>query len=593
MLALIRQLQQRYRHESHHVAEGAQIPQHLKKTLSALRLAEAALLKQRLNENAPKHPRQIAVIGPTQAGKSTLVNLLGAGQSAGVSALAGYTVHAHAYTVEIDPADTDWAETLFEGFSRVEPTALDAHDYQQYTIQACDGSPLHQLAPCVLWDTPDFDSVSAYGYSSAVLRSLALADVLILALSREKYADKSVWDLLQLIQPLQKPLVVCLNKLDPGTEDALANAFLERYAQLPEPSVTPEIIGIPYIKALSADGQELPSTVLDALTHQLRALVQGVDRQETHTAYAFIQAHWQPWVGPITERHRARERWNTLIADALREAEAQYKRDYLNHPDHYDSFKRALAQLLILLEIPGVAQSLVKVRQAITWPTRKLLNFGRQYVGKGPQSPGSDAQQTDIEQAVLANVCNHLLTVLITRADEHSQSDAPSAGWWSALANTLIERRDAIAQGFATQVEEHQAKFAQTIDQAANDLYKNLEQQPATLNSLRAARVTADAAAVGLALKTGGIGVNDFLLAPAMLSVTSLLTESALGRYIDRVKARLRVDQLDAVTAQLFQGYLAQALHDMAEQSTPADAPSINEQSLTEAEKELERHRAE
>ena len=70
-------------------------------------------------------------------------------------------------------------------------------------------------------------------------------------------------------------------------------------------------------------------------------------------------------------------------------------------------------------------------------------------------------------------------------------------------------------------------------------LYQNLQKQPATLNGLRAARVTTDAAAVVLAVKSGGLGAVDLVVAPAMLSLTTLLTESALGKYMGRIQKKL------------------------------------------------------
>ena len=49
------------------------------------------------------------------------------------------------------------------------------------------------------------------------------------------------------------------------------------------------------------------------------------------------------------------------------------------------------------------------------------------------------------------------------------------------------------------------------------------------LNTLRATRMSADIAAVVVAIKTGTVGVSEALLTPAMLSVTSTLTEGAVG----------------------------------------------------------------
>jgi len=83
-------------------------------------------------------------------------------------------------------------------------------------------------------------------------------------------------------------------------------------------------------------------------------------------------------------------------------------------------------------------------------------------------------------------------------------------------------------------------EFEPEIELAAKKLYEQLQSQPALLNTLRAARATADAAAVALAVKSGGLAPADLVLAPAMLSVTTLLTESALGRYLDTVKEDLK-----------------------------------------------------
>ena len=55
--------------------------------------------------------------------------------------------------------------------------------------------------------------------------------------------------------------------------------------------------------------------------------------------------------------------------------------------------------------------------------------------------------------------------------------------------------------------------------------------------------MTTDAAGVALAVKSGGLAPADLVLAPAMLAVTSLLTESALGRYLDGVKRELKQQQ--------------------------------------------------
>ena len=80
------------------------------------------------------------------------------------------------------------------------------------------------------------------------------------------------------------------------------------------------------------------------------------------------------------------------------------------------------------------------------------------------------------------------------------------------------------------------------------------------LNTLRATRVTADAAVLAITLYTGGIGLQDLIIAPAMLTLTNLLTESAIGSYMEKVESDLKAQQLAAVKEHLF-AQLSQRLH--------------------------------
>ena len=89
MLNIIRQLSHHYAGLLDQLADDATAREPLLRELSALRLAEACLLKEQLNSEQSGQPRQVAVLGPTQAGKNTLINLLTGSSAAGVSALAG------------------------------------------------------------------------------------------------------------------------------------------------------------------------------------------------------------------------------------------------------------------------------------------------------------------------------------------------------------------------------------------------------------------------------------------------------------------------------------------------------------------------
>ena len=53
--------------------------------------------KGQLVNSSPEQPLQMTIVGPTQAGKSSLVNVLLNTGVAGVSPLAGYTVHPQGF----------------------------------------------------------------------------------------------------------------------------------------------------------------------------------------------------------------------------------------------------------------------------------------------------------------------------------------------------------------------------------------------------------------------------------------------------------------------------------------------------------------
>lgn len=579
MLKFVRQLKDHYLQLTQELPQDSEQLIELKDSLSTLRLAEATLLKVDLNRRVPEHPLQIAVVGPTQAGKSTLLNLLTQSRSAGVSALAGYTVHAHAYTFGVVEENHLWLQELFDGFEVGTSNQLNPDNYQQVGILTAPHTTLDSLSPCVIWDTPDFDSVEAFGYNTAVLRTLALADIVILVSSREKYADKSVWDLIELIDPLKKPLLVCINKLDEKNKSTILNSFIERFAEVLPRSKTPVVLSIPFVKHLDDSASELPKSVRRELIDNLQALAKNVDREKDQLAsYHFIESHWQPWTGPISSEHQANKQWHDIIDNTLDGAESQYKRDYLNNPDGYDAFNKTLVQLLVLLEIPGVAETFSQARKFITWPLRKLIQMGKDKTGR------SEPKES-LERVVLSNICNNTLTSLIESCETQAEKNESLRAWWDKLAQDLLENRQSLSDEFSGQVQTYQSEFEQDINEAAQELYKNLEQKPATLNSLRAARVTADAAAVGLALKTGGIGINDLLLAPAMLSVTSMLTESALGKYVDRVKVKLRVSQMQAVRDSLLDDCLKKNLLGLSKPNF--NDKHISEEALLKAESQL------
>ena len=154
--------------------------------------------------------------------------------------------------------------------------------------------------------------------------------------------------------------------------------------------------------------------------------------------------------------------------------------------------------------------------------------------------------------------------------------------WWREIAQMLRRERRVQSDRCQTAIAAYHRAFQPEIDSTARQLYERLQEHPAILNSLRATRLTTDAAALAVALHTGGIGIQDFILAPAILSLTTLLTEGALGRYLKRAEAELKERQRQVVS-ELLNRELAGKLMRLPERLEPAERFNLPEETLQAA----------
>ncbi len=482
----------------------------------SLDLAVSALEDLKLQRPAPLH---ISVLGPTQAGKSTIVNLLLGQPAATTSPLAGFTRSLHGFPVGVDDAQQS---AINEFVSQAPGAPVSVHSVDQ-------PRPALAKSGYVVWDTPDFDSHSSREYRSLITQVVALSDLIVLVVSKEKYSDWTVWKVLDLLYPLQRPLIICLNKA-PRDPQPLRLALRGRVDQSRYQTQNVPICTLPQvdrgrIEALMADSST------DEFLHTVRSTLTSLDmvarRKGVHD---FVGEHWDEWLLPVRMEHDAAATWRGTVADAVHAAVYAYSAQYLDHSRHEGTFNRAMVQLLELLEIPALARPLASTRRFLTWPFRAL------FAGAGRARTSS----IDVELDVLTEIFEHALLSLRRTIAEGADGEGHRAHWWRAMAK-LFDKQSPVARSeFIDAVSDYQRNFEPEVESAAKALYEKLAQNPATLNSLRAARVTADAAGVALAFKTGAIGVNELVLTPAMLSLTSFLTESAVGKYMDVIKEQLK-----------------------------------------------------
>ncbi|MEQ1638492.1 MAG: GTPase [Methylococcales bacterium] len=569
MLEFIQTLLQSYQRVLSKNPNDFSINKQYPQRIDQLILAEALLRKNQLTKLYTSLPIQIAVIGPTQAGKSSLVNVLLNATSATVSPLAGYTVHPQGFYHDVSIEACSGLQQYFGRFEQLSQAQLSKARYDCYSLTPVNVKS-DVLPPCVIWDTPDFDSIDATDYKEGVIRTIALADIIILTISKEKYADQSVWDIMSAIAPLQQPTLICVNKLTEGTESLILNSLQTKWQQARQDAF-PDVVPLFYQKPGSA--LSCPP-VLQAILHKL-----GEDskkRRSSHLPLLYCQHHWQNWLTPVLAEHAAIQTWQANIEQQLNLVMAQYQRDYLNHPHHYETFQSAMAELLNLLEIPGMASLLSSARRVITWPVKQLLKLGRK------THVLADSYQ---EVQLINQIAEHVLIQLADGLLEKS-TDTELPSWWKEMALALRQQRPALLKVFEQQTEHYHEHFKQAIEAAAQRLHLKLQEQPLLLNSLRTTRTTADAAVIAMTFYAGGIGIHDLLIAPAMLAVTSLLTESAIGSYVRREELTLKQQQQQQVK-QLFATYLQQQLNSLPAQLPAHHHFNITLQQLQTAEQEL------
>ena len=159
--------------------------------------------------------------------------------------------------------------------------------------------------------------------------------------------------------------------------------------------------------------------------------------------------------------------------------------------------------------------------------------------------------------------------------------------WWQHLRTLLQSQRSDILKNFSLSAKNYHLSFQQDVEQIAHSMYHKLQQQPLVLNGLRATRVTADAAVIAVALHTGGIGIHDLVIAPAMLTLTSLLAESAIGGYMHKLENQLKQQQLTVVKQTLFMDTIGKKLGELPEQLVMLPFFNISPSQLLQAEQQL------
>jgi hypothetical protein len=188
------------------------------------------------------------------------------------------------------------------------------------------------------------------------------------------------------------------------------------------------------------------------------------------------------------------------------------------------------------------------------------------------------------EETLLNQIGEHLLISFSEQLLGKIDSDTKQHQWWKECYCLVRQQRNEILDQYKGVVERYCIDFQQDVEATANRLYNKLSEQPIVLNSLRATRVTTDAAAMALVIQTGGIGLHDLIITPAMLSITSLLAESAIGSYMGSIETELKQHQLNTVKNDVLIACLQQVLYALPEQLSDKNRFNISQALLQSAE---------
>lgn len=506
-------------------------------------------------EGRTRATAQVAVFGGTQVGKSTMVNVLVGQPVAQVHHTAGFTRHAHAFLPSSIPEDfLQEFPNAFPGFRQVPPAELKLTDADTYAISRLRTEA--RLPHVVVWDVPDCDAVDALNYQRGMTEAITLADAVVYVTSREKYAVNVVLEWVLLLLQAGTPITVCLNMTPASQQTDILKSMQEALARVAErqgtgqsPTAIPEkAVAFEYVQdgdvsvfygSEYSASQQLRQHVL-SLIHASRA--QPALRPTR--GMEFVAQVLPEVIAPALAEAEAAAAWERLVAKSLQQFVQDYRRTYLDDPRRYDAFNMVGVEILALLDppIPGLQKTIAAVRMVVGLPARMLLMAGRFAWSRATTTAQSRIANAVPNEVQTFREAHGSLLNSLARSWEHERARAEHSCFWDALARRWEADLKNTHSEFESQLQAHRARTQEWIRETAQAIYGELARNPTKLNMLRTGRISADAAAIVISIKTGGAGdiVHDLVLAPALMSVIEAITQQLAESYVQGRRQELR-----------------------------------------------------
>ena len=505
----------------------------------------------------PAHdPVHVALFGGTNSGKSTVLNLLVGRAAAGMHAIARFSQYPEAYRPGL--LGDRWltsAASRFRDYQcyrdghppRQSDDDLARHGYRPaFAILDLDhlGSPVlaQPAATAIFWDAPDFSTEEAQTYLSAVLDVVALADLVIMTVTDESYADDRGTALLRMVSDSGVTLYVVANKLVDSPEllqdikAKLASYWCGTTHSLPlVKGRTPEerlghLLATPEAEALR---QSIASEVASGSQLKRRRLAAAVE---------FIQRRLGEILRPLIAEVEMAKAWEHMVERITQqELLERYRSEYLDG-ERYGEFNQTLVRLMDLLEIPGIGPLLRLLSTAVQTPFRLARGALRSVLG------GSRVRPTQPpEHEVLDKLIERWLTAL--RSEAQLLASTASHPAWGDLIHRLdsLEFSRQLAQRFERAYGAYRQTVNEEIQRRAQEIYQAIAQRPWRLNILRGTNLIVDATSIMLVIKSGGLNWSDAVLGPLVAGLRHALLEAGLDKYLQTQQSLLKRQQLSAL----------------------------------------------
>ncbi|WP_406696024.1 hypothetical protein V5E97_34010 [Singulisphaera sp. Ch08] len=519
-------------------------------------------------------PVHVTLFGGTNTGKSTVVNLIVGQAAAGMGVRARCSQHPEAY--RLSALGDRWLEgssTRFQGYRRYHgehpPRQTDLElrrdGYRRalaiFEIDRLSGAQLAPMAAstAIVWDAPDFSTEQSGYYLGTILDLLALADLVVMTVTDECYADDRGTSLLKMVGDSGVATLVVANKLPENPtllEDVGRTLGTAGGSQAPVLRL-PEVSGTSPIDRLERLLRRDEASVIRESVQREAVSEPAIKRRSLMGSIGFLERRLDEFLGPLTHEVSASAAWQATIHRLTRESILDpYRQDYLEGV-RYGELNRTLLHLMELLQVPLIGPILELTGRVVRMPVKLAGRGFRSLLGHRTNEP-----KPPPEQEILQDLIPHWLAAIKAEAQVLARSENREE--WTAIVLELESERfrTELLAPFDRAFEVYRERMERVVRRRAEDLHERLRETPKKLATMRGANLMVSASSVALVIKTAGLDWSDAVLGPVVAGVWQNLLEWGLGRYLETLRSELKDIQLQAMR-QLVEVHLEQPVRNL------------------------------